>query len=121
MIHDSKCIEDVVDEQEIPHDPGIVECCRMSEFVHMEKTDVISPRDEEFTMALFKRGDNDSCGRLCFGGTRDADGTMLCSLDTTNAKMAAVLLVFGGYSERGGGWGESQFGRFSGATLNPMS
>jgi len=38
--------KNVVHEDEITHDPGIVERCRQSKFVPMERTEVI-PRDEE--------------------------------------------------------------------------
>jgi len=56
LVRDNKFVqgsEDVIDEDEIPHDSGVVERCRMSEFVPMEQTALLLG-DEEPIMPMFE-------------------------------------------------------------------
>ena len=91
----------------------------MSEFVAMEPT-YIGQRDEELICPGEKRRDRECCGS---SGTPDADGTLVCSLDPTDAGIVVVLLAFSGCVEGGGGLGGigSQFGHPSNVFFSPVN
>ena len=84
--------QDVIDEDQVPHDPGIVECRCEPEFVPIEQTEVL--RDEE-PVRLGMDGTLGSDG-VCSSGARQADDAVVRGWDCADADVTVIVLAIWG-------------------------
>jgi len=86
-------------ENEIPHDPGIVERRRESKFFPIERTEVVLGGKEPIRLGMDRALGG---GRVYGSRARQADGTRVCSWVPADAVLAVTMLAFGGQLEGDG-------------------